>query len=250
MGYKEKINPRFYEITVDYINSLSEFTYKMDFYALKAKKSYYRYMVDRCRFGIDHYTHSKIKIANMRDCFFIHPTKEEFSFKTKKYFNDLFAPFFTEGVETIILDQAVMPRDAAVIDRYFENAKMIIVERDPRDMFCNEFHVKTHGVTSTIVNTVEAGVNFAKLQIALRSDIPVSNNILRIRFEDLILDYDATVATIENFLDINSADHKLIKKYLKPEVSRKNIGIWKKFYDKFYLAIDAIRTEMPKDLYD
>jgi len=50
---------------------------------------------------------------------------------------------------------------------------------------------------------------------------------LVIRFEDFVLKYDETSKIVNEFLGLNEKNHINIKKYFKPEISGKNIGIYK-----------------------
>ena len=53
--------------------------------------------------------------------------------------------------------------------------------------------------------------------------------VLRINFEDLILQYDDTKKTVFDFLDIDGSDHVNKFKYFDPNVSNNNVGVWKKY---------------------
>ena len=57
------------------------------------------------------------------------------------------------------------------------------------------------------------------------------NNILRLNFEDIVLNYNSSLKVIKDFLDI---DTKHIKKYkyFNPRKSEKNIGLWRKYHNQ------------------
>lgn len=247
LGYSKTISGNFMELINEYTDSLSEYKYKAEFYHQKFKKPYLKFIIDRFRFGIEHITKGKLKTANRNIpyCYFAHPTQERFNDATKKLFEQLFQQQKKEGFTDIILDQAISPNNPSVIHRYFNNAKMIIVDRDPRDMYvddmmCGVMYDKDY-------TSAEAGKRYADRQKQLRVSIPANDaDVLYIRFEDLIINYDKTVDTILQFLNLSTADHVDQYKYLKPEISRKNIGIWKTKYDECKGAIDAIRVSMPK----
>ncbi len=124
---------------------------------------------------------------------------------------------------------------------------MIIVERDLRDILCNEMR---YGVASNADSTYEYGKHFAELQISLRENIPVSDSVMWVRFEDLILDYDRTVKKIEEFLKLDSRDHIEAGKYLKTEISIRNIGQWKDYYKEYREAINGVADMVPEYLCD
>jgi hypothetical protein len=60
----------------------------------------------------------------------------------------------------------------------------------------------------------------------------------------LILNYEETLQLILNFIGEKKVNHTFPKQYFKPEVSAKNIGIWKKFSDQ--AAIEIIQKKLPE----
>lgn len=110
LNYEKTINPRYMKLTKEYINALTSYKYNGDFYHFKFKKTYFKYVIDRIRWVIEHYSKGKIKTINRtKNCYFARPTRSEFEKATKKYFDDLFEPFFISGeYDHIILDQAII----------------------------------------------------------------------------------------------------------------------------------------------
>ena len=66
MGYKDKLNHKFIEITLEYIENLTDFKFDADFYAFKAKDSYLKYVINRCRAGIEKYSGGRLKWHSKR----------------------------------------------------------------------------------------------------------------------------------------------------------------------------------------
>lgn len=253
MGYgmKKNISPDFMEIANDYVSELTDFTYKMDFYHYKSKKSFWKYQLDRYRWAIEHLTKGKLKTANrsIATCYFAHPTQDRFNEATQRFFNRLFETHVNKEGETyIILDQAVPVNNTQVIHRYFKKAKMIIVDRDPRDIFCDELK---HDETLDKDNkTIEAAKRYVIRSRAMRDGVVMDNDVIKVRFEDLIINYDQTIGKVLAFLDLPDDTHVEKKKFLKPEVSIKNIGIWRKYYGECKEAIDYIENELSEMCYD
>lgn len=251
LGYKRKINKNFLNVTEKYLNRLTQYKFIGDFYHFKFQKKYIKYLVDRYRTAIEFYTKGKLKTGNrkLEPLHFSHPTKEEFYEATKDYMEELFAPKIEENsCQYIILDQAVSPNNPDVIEKYFHKSKLIIVERDPRDTFVNEY--KSGCYLDDDYNTYEGGHNYAIRLRALRSAMKENSNILIIKFEDLILHYEQTKARIAEFIGISLKSHIHPHKYLKPEVSANNIGLWRKHYEECGKAIDAINEELPELCYN
>lgn len=246
LAYKKRISPNFMEIVDQYIDKLTDYQYQGDFYHFKFKKPYFRYASDRIRFAIEFYSKGKYRTANrnMRPLCFSHPTQEQFNGATQWFFSELFKQY-NKGAEHsyILLDQAVSPNNPSVIHRYFKDSKMIIVDRDPRDTFINEYRWICY--LDNDYNTVEGGHRYSLRQKALRSGLVEDKDILYIRFEDLIINYEESKKNIANFLGIPLENHIYPKKFLKPEVSIKNIGLWKSYYNEFKNLIDTIEKELP-----
>ena len=248
---KKTISKDFMKITEEYVNELSDYTYKFDFYHYKFKKPYIKYVTDRYRWAIEYLSKGRFKTANrnIANCYFAHPSQERFNEATKRYFNRLFENKIQNNDSPyIILDQAISPNNTQVIHRYFSKAKMIIIDRDPRDMYVDD--VLWGENLDKNYQTREAAEKYILRAKALRDNIVLDDDILYVRFEDLIINYDETRLKILHFLGLNEEDHINKKQCLKPEVSIKNIGIWRKFYKDCHEAIDAIHDALPDLCYD
>lgn len=248
---KKTISKDFMSITNDYISDLTDYTYKMDFYHYKFKKPYLKYIIDRYRWAIEYLSKGKFKTANrnIAQCYFAHPSQDQFNQATKRYFNRLFENKVS-GIENpfIILDQAISPNNTQVIHRYFSKAKMIIIDRDPRDMYVDD--IQWGDNLDKNYQTKAAAERYVKRAKALRNEIHLDNDILYVRFEDLVVNYDETCLKVLSFLGLEEKDHVLKKKFLKPEVSIKNVGIWRRFYKECHEAIDTIYAALPDLCYD
>ena len=84
----------------------------------------------------------------------------------------------------------------------------------------------------------------------MRDGIVMDSDIMKVRFEDLIIHYDETRKKVLEFLGLDESYHIQKKQFLKPEVSIKNIGIWRKYYVECKDAIDYIEKELPEMCYD
>lgn len=245
-AYNRRINTDFMNIVDRYIDKLTDYKYQGDYYHFKFKKPYLNYVFDRMRFAVERYSNRKYKTANrnMKPLCFSHPSQEQFNEATQCFFDELFSSFNQgEGRSYVILDQAVSPNNPTVIHRYFKESKLIIVDRDPRDTFINEYRWSCY--LDNDYNTEEGGHRYALRQRALRSGLVNDKDIMYIRFEDLIINYEETKEEIARFLDVPLESHIYPKRFLKPDVSIKNIGLWKSYYNECKNLIDTIEKELP-----
>ena len=172
LNYAKTITPNFMNIVYEYINELTLFQYMSDFYYAKFKKSYLRYVTDRIRSGMEIKSKGKVRIANRNNLlpsYFVHPTREEFNAATQRFFNKLYENF-AECYTHIILDQAVSANNPSVIHRYFTDAKLIMIDRDPRDMFIEDV-VKWGENLDDDPSSAESGMRYVVRQKALREGI-------------------------------------------------------------------------------
>jgi len=56
-----------------------------------------------------------------------------------------------------------------------------------------------------------------------------TSRILRLKFEDLVLNYSECSLKINNFIGIEDANSKKAGVLFDPEKSKNNIGIWRKY---------------------
>ena len=125
---------------------------------------------------------------------------------------------------------------------------LIIVDRDPRDMFADGFE-NVMSIDSEH-KTIEHAKYYIEKQKAMRERIPIDNsNTLYVRFENLVLNYEIESKRIMDFLGLGEDMHVHKKTYLNPDVSSKNVGIWKRHYNECPEVMDLIEQELPSLCY-
>lgn len=150
-------------------------------------------------------------------------TPQEFYDHSKQFIRDYCAMVNRDNSPVLLLDHLLFPHNAYKIDNYFDDDfRLIIVERDVRDMFvlCKYVWARM-GIQSPYPSDPEA---FLQLWNAMRAseqrlDHP---HILRVQFEDLIYDYDRTVAKIEAFVGLRPEQHIRPKESFDPAKSINN----------------------------
>ncbi len=159
----------------------------------------------------------------------------EFDKKTKQYISNLIDASDHKGNNYIVFDQLVPASNAEKYIKYFDNIKIIIVDRDPRDLYLlNKVHWKEKWIPS---DSIETYISWYK---NLRINKSRDNNILHVRFEDFIFNYDKIIPLVCNFcnVDLNNHVHKF--KYFDPEVSIKNVNLAPDFPE---YSNDIVRIE-------
>lgn len=174
--------------------------------------------------------------------------KEKFYRESRNYINQIIE-LISGGSENVILDQFVLPFNLNRIDNYFdENLKVVVVERDPRDVFIiNKYIWQKKGLSIPMPLEVNEFCAFYK---KMRESEQISNSkkILRIKFEDLIYNYEKTLEKIKNYMNFAEKDHTNKFEKFDPKLSIKNTQL---FSNNNYLKeIKIIEEKLSNYLYE
>ena len=125
---------------------------------------------------------------------------------------------------------------------------MIVVERDPRDVFIlNKYTWKAKKNNEIPIPTeVNLFCNYydKMRQSEIKTD---SSKVLRIKFEDLIYNYDKTLKIIMNFLNFTDKDHINKKNRFNPDISILNTQLFNK--EIYKEEVKIIEKKLSKYLY-
>tara|TARA_B100001971_G_C18166599_1_gene524567 strand:+ start:143 stop:1171 length:1029 start_codon:yes stop_codon:yes gene_type:complete len=248
-----KLNTNFLQESYNYIDKLSDFTYKgnsrIDHYSLNNFQSLFK-KIQR-RMGISS--------ASIRTRIFSKPDSKKFIEETQLYINNLFLEFANNNnCSNIILDQAIPTSNISRSLRYFERIKLILVDRDPRDIYIDLINQKA--MLGQSYSDKEMLDKYLIWHTKIRSNIYEINSlkfldgkILQVKFEDLIINYEATREMISNFLNISAIKTKHnCKLYFDPVRSNKNIELWKSWanQDEMELIKNRLIDNKCKSKYD
>ena len=142
-----------------------------------------------------------------------------------------------------VFDQLTPPATPQRYHKYFsQKIKSISVNRDPRDLF---IFAKIKDVPYIAHDSVDNFIVWyaANNQPAFR--VP-HEDVLYLRYEDLIYEYDATVNTIKQFLGIEGTP---TKEFFNPSISAVNTQLFSK-YPEFSNDIAQITEKLKSYLYD
>lgn len=171
-------------------------------------------------------------------------SRKNFYKKTQDYTDSLCEKMARTDTEYLVLDQCVSTTNIKRYLNYIRNLKVIIVDRDPRDVYIQGTKAGTHVLPHD-------PFLFAKQYRDMRrtvDDEVKDSRILKIYFEDLIYKYDITTKKINEFLGISEEKHKYLHKYFNPDISIKNTQMW--INDRNYNnQIKIIEQELKDFLY-
>lgn len=254
--YEKFFNGKFKEISYKYIDSITDLSWKgyWEHHQVDANipsqillykiypriKKMFRKPSEKC------YSNQPPK----QKMYFSYPTREEFYKKTKAYTNELCRAIDPEGkYGFIFMDQLVPPTNISKYFNYFNDLKVIVVDRDPRDLYMlNEHSWKESWIPSHDIDIYIKW--FRLLREHQKHEVEDPKKILRLRFEDVVVNYDESVEKITEFLGLKPEDHIYKKKYFNPEISIKNMGLYKKSSDsKEIEKLNRIEKELEEYCY-
>lgn len=251
-GYSEYIL-NFNDISQDYIKNIIELKWDGHWhnheirYSKLGRMIYFK-LPTKIQKIKNRFKKSKYEIVpkfKLEPMFFSCLSEKEFLDKTIEYTNKIIKNI--KGIDSknkiIAMDQLVAPNDITRYSRYFENLKVIVIDRDPRDLYLlNEMYWKEGWIPSSEINMF---IKWFKKTRECYKDINNNENALYIKFENLIYNYDFEINRIYNFLDIREETHIKKKKYFNPEISIKNTRLWNREDAKIYFEnIKKIENEL------
>lgn len=176
--------------------------------------------------------------------FFVDPTKDIYC-HAQDFIENLYTPFIVNVPDPIVvLDHGIQAYNLIQHRKLFRNSKTIIVNRDPRDAYLDSLTYNAYPITKNIQDFID----FYFIQH--NYDYNEFADVLRINFEDLILNYDSLTSGILNFLNIDKSRWSKRKHFFDPNASKKNILLFKKEEHHRYIHdISRIEESLKTFLY-
>ncbi len=188
---------------------------------------------------------SRTLVVSESKALFLSYNVDNFIERTHQLMNKLLSFVRKNNDKPLITDQLFPPDCPSLFFKYIsESAKCIIVRRDPRDTYLLAKERYQNSIPIP-VDRVEDFILFYKKTIE-ETMLADDQQILNIRFEDLIYDYENAKALIESFIGISV--HSSPRKFFNPAVSVNNTQLFKKYhgYEEDMLKIEEA---LPNSLY-
>ena len=180
------------------------------------------------------------------EMYFSNPEPEYFYQCVKEYMDALCQALDPQQqFNFIYLDQLLPPTNVNRYFNYCNDLKVVVVDRDPRDHYLeNYFHWQEGWIPMDIDK-------YIALYKGIRKKVPhepENPNVLRIRFEDSIYHYEEFSQKINTFLNLTEEQHLFPKRNFDPAISIKNTCLWNRYpVEKFIL--EKIETELAEYCY-
>jgi hypothetical protein len=230
--YENYFKGQFKEVSLHFLNKLIDTQWKGSWGGQMMLSSFVSYPIFNYKvlprilkllFGNKHY-HSKY--APQNNMYYSGPSPEYFSKCVKEYITDLCSVIDPGNrFRYLYFDQLLPPINIERYFKYFDDLHVIVVDRDPRDLYLDNLLNWQERWIPTDVNKFIVLYKKVRERIGVEKDNP---NILRLKFEDTIYKYDDFTQKINCFLSLDESKHKAPKSKFNPDVSIKNTQLWKK----------------------
>ena len=235
-GIKKKLYFRnFYNISSEFIDSIT----KLKFYGRP----------EFSNFKISKFKNILLKLNNHYYDFFpiiIPVNKKKFIIESRKYINKIIETKLNKKLNNksnIILNQSINIFDPLESSNYFQNRKIILVTRDPRDMYSS---MKSHNSLASPHKNIRLFIEWYKHYFDNTNFRRIINckNVLHIRFKNFVNNFNEENLKICKFIGINSKFKFKKKKFFDLEISRKNLYKYNNYLNKS--ENDIIKKELSK----
>ena len=242
-NYKEKISQNFIKIVDSYLNSIITSKYHGIWY-YHQKPTKVDWIIRIIKRVIFQKT-AKLKQVQLEMSLV---SSDDFYEKSRKFIVDVIKQI-SDTEENIVLDQLILPHNLNLIDNYkIEGLLPIIVSRDPRDVFVlNKYFWKPRNQEVPYPTDVKEFCNYYKMM--RENEKKTNTSVLRLKFEDLVLNYEKTKQDIENFIGVDSIHHKAKFEYFNPAISVNNLQVYNRDID-YLPEVEIIESELFEYLYN
>jgi hypothetical protein len=248
-------NGNFMKITEQYVDDLAFLRFPGNWFMDDCGKTAIRILLDNIKRRLGY---------SKEEFFMIHPERDKFVKATQKFINSIIDEFNLwanqhskvkdggSNVDWVIFDQAIWPQAYLKALDYFENAKIIVVDRDPRDVYLSVSGLKSDSPVGKHRSYCPSDPeSFARYYRKLMENYKFDegSTLLRITFEDFNLRHEETSALVRNFLDIDVQDHLIPQTFYRNEQSSARIGKWRNCSKEESEAIKIISEMLPEYCY-
>ena len=245
--YRRFFGNNFKTLTDAYINSIVQLKTKAWWHVDLIRKGRFINFIDLCLGRI---------IKHIKKCeetpsfacrnelaYYTYISDGDFCSITKQYMDKLFGS--VSKTNNILVEQLVPPSNIVRYKKFFNDLKVVVVDRDPRDVYIAAKKVYKANIIPA-KNVKEFCKWYRITREHRKHDDP--QEYLFIRFEDMVFNYEKAVQSIESFVGADPSSHSSKFKHFNPAVSMKGTRLFLK-YPEFKKDIDYIEKELVEYLY-
>lgn len=228
-SYKRLVNDKFMKATNEFVeeigarkvgNSTSEHKVKVRFSLIMCALQ----LAARIVYKRPVYKWGKKNVMDKEPTYYAMPDRETVYSAAKNFVHKYFDMCAQEKKDVMVYDQLICPQHTNLMEHFFsDDFRAIAVERDPRDIFSlsKYFWSKPpYSITGAPLPTdIDDFCKYWKENMNYDRSV---KNLLVLKFEDLVYNYDETAEKIMEFVGLNKKNHINPFQYFNPEYSIKN----------------------------
>lgn len=228
-SYKWLVGDDFLNATYDFVNDLGA---KITGASTSEHKKKVRFSLIMCILQLGAkivykrpvYKWGKKNVMDKEPTYYAMPSKETVYAAARKFVSRYFEMCAQDNKDVMIYDQLLCPQHTDLIEKYFDdNFRAIAVERDPRDIYSMSKYFWSKPPYSLsgapLPTDIDEFCSYWKDNLDYNCNV---KNLLVVKFEDLIYNYEETTARILEFIGLDKKHHVSPCKYFNPEYSIKN----------------------------
>ncbi|MGL4765451.1 MAG: sulfotransferase, partial [Aeromonas sp.] len=242
--YKKVFNNKFLQYSEEYIQKLIDMEWQGYWHDIEFRNFTLKNRIKNFLIRLISYKYKEINKRRRQKMYYSYPV-ENFYKETKKYLEKLFSEVSTSDI--LALDQLVPCCNTERYLNYFEDIKVIIIDRDPRDLYILNKEIWKEDVIP-YENVEDFIKHFRLVRKHQKYERENQKKILRIKFEDTIYDYENTMNKIKKFLEIDNLEHNYPQKYFDPQKSIYNTQLFNR-YLKYQNDIKKIENNLKEYCY-
>lgn len=232
--YERFFNGKWRALSEEYIDALTDFSFEgwWQYDLIDGGKWYYfrKRIVNKLLHMTFWRNRPEMTYSNMKGVMTpcAHPSEEKFLACTRAYVDALMRAANPGEKPFIMVDQIVPPNDTSRFIRYFDDIRIIVVDRDPRDIFLSAKYRWKDGIVPTAcVETFCKWFRYVRAHRETEAYDPA--HVLLIQFEDLIYRYEETTERVRAFIPLDEKDHVAPRAQFDPSVSIRNTRLWEQY---------------------
>lgn len=251
-GYKKFCGSDFWTFTMEYVDKITELKCAAWSHLDRFEKGVLFNVIDVIleQMGFilnNNYRRSLLNLT--KECsYYSDIDSEDFFRYTKEYIAKIMRILDKEKKDYFMVDQLLPPEN---LDHYFQyfsdDIKVIVVDRDPRDLFILENEIYKWG--NIPYKNVETYCKWYQITRRHRNtEVYDKDRVMFLRFEDLIYNYNSTLEKISYFLGIDLSFHTVPKTKFDPSISIKGTNLILQ-YPKYTNSIKYIEDHLQEYIY-
>lgn len=250
-GYKRYMGNAFMHYTYEYIDNISELQTETWWHFDQQTKGAAFNFIDNCIAKIANRINPKGRVSLLKlmheKAYYSAIDKDVFYKYTREYIMKLIKSMDKKHPEFLMIDQLLPPSNLSSYLNYFEDIRVVVVDRDPRDLFILENEAKWGIIPYKNVDEYCKWYEITRRH--RKYEIYDSEKVYFLQFEDLIYKYDAIAKELMDFVGLNVKDHVAPLVHFNPAMSINGTNLVKK-YPKYEKQIKQIEEKLSEYLYD